>query len=393
MIEVKPKLNFSNTENAFSYKSNARLKKAFWLFYLMKFPILTQFGTSFIKVALSLKLPIQGIIRNTIFAHFCGGESIKDCKLATDELAKYNVGTILDYSVEGEENENAFISTRDEILRTVDMASKNDHIPFSVFKVTGVARFELLEKIQRNESLSDTEKKEFEAAKQRVDDICKKAFELDVRLLIDAEETWIQDTIDNLVHEMMLRYNREKTIVYNTIQFYRKNGLELLKEAHQRAKEGNYKYGVKMVRGAYMEKERERAKELNYESPIHVTKENTDMCYNDGLVYCVTHVNEIELCAGTHNEESSKLLAKLMHEAELPTSENRIHFAQLYGMSDHITFNLSHNGYNAAKYVPYGPVKSVMPYLFRRAEENTSIAGQTGRELTLIQQELKRRKG
>lgn len=387
MVENKT-LNFGDTANAFSHKSKADLKRAFWLFYPMKFPWLTSFGTSFIKLAFTLRLPIKGIVKKTLFSHFCGGEFIDDCDKTIAELSAGNIGTILDYSVEGEKSENVFISTRDEIIRTISKAENNPDIPFSVFKITGVASFDLLQKVQEEHPLSKSEEQEFEDAKHRVDDICKAAFEANVKLLIDAEETWIQDTIDDIVKEMMVKYNQEKAIVHNTIQFYRKKGFELLKTQHEDAIINQYKYGVKMVRGAYMEKERERAKDRKYESPIHNTKPDTDKCYDDGLKYCIENKNTISLVAGTHNENSSKYLAE-----NTSTEEANIYFAQLYGMSDHISYTLSKAGYNVAKYVPYGPVKSVLPYLFRRAEENTSIAGQTGRELTLIEKELKRRKG
>ena len=387
-MEENKTLNFADTANAFSHKSKADLKRAFWLFYPMKFPWLTKLGTSFIKLAFALRLPIKGLVKNTLFSHFCGGEFIDDCDKTIAELSDGNIGTILDYSVEGEKSENVFISTKDEIIRTIKKAENNPDIPFSVFKVTGVASFDLLQKIQEEKPLSTAEEKEFEASKHRVDDICKAAFEADVKLLIDAEETWIQDTIDDIVKNMMLRYNKEKAIVHNTIQFYRKKGLELLHAQHEDAIINQYKYGVKMVRGAYMEKERERAEEFGYESPIHDTKSNSDTSYDDGLKYCIENKSTISLVAGTHNEESSKYLAENTTEVD-----NNIFFAQLYGMSDHISYTLSKAGYQVAKYVPYGPVKSVLPYLFRRAEENTSIAGQTGRELTLIQKELKRRKG
>ena len=386
-MEGNPKLNFEDTANAFSHKSKSDLKKAYWLFYPLKFPWLTKFGTSFIRFAFTLRLPIKGLIKKTLFSHFCGGEFINDCDKTINELASENIGTILDYSVEGENSENAFISTKEEIIRTINKAKGNKSIPFSVFKITGVAEFTLLQKVQDKKVLSTSEEKEFEAAKNRVNAICETAFESDVRLLIDAEETWIQDTIDVIVTEMMAKYNKEKSIIYNTIQFYRKNAFEMLEIAHQDAIVNQYKYSVKMVRGAYMEKERERAIEMNYESPIHIAKLNTDACYDKGLKYCIDNKTSISLVAGTHNENSSQYLAE-----NVSLSEPNIFFAQLYGMSDHISYTLSKAGYNVSKYVPYGPVKSVLPYLFRRAEENTSIAGQTGRELALIQKELKRRK-
>ena len=386
-MENHSKLNFNNTSNAFSHKSSADLRKAYWLFYSMKFPWLTKLGTSLIKCAFSIHLPIKGIIKNTLFSHFCGGEFIDDCKKTIEELNKGNIGTILDYSVEGEKLESVFINTKNEIIKTIEKASKTDAIPFSVFKITGVAPFDLLQKVQEKKILSTEETTQFEASKNRINEICKTAHQYNVQLLIDAEETWIQDAIDEIVTLMMLEYNKTNAIVFNTIQFYRKNGFELLKKAHQHAIKNNYLYAVKMVRGAYMEKERARAIEFGYESPIHETKEKTDECYNKGLEYCINNKGRISLVAGTHNELSSKYLAE-----NISADCTNFYFAQLYGMSDHISYTLSKAGFNVAKYVPYGPVKSVLPYLFRRAEENTSIAGQTGRELSLIQQELKRRK-
>ena len=385
-------INFQNTEVAFASKSNQKLRKAFWLFYSMKFPTLTKVGMKSIKVSLKMRLPISFLIKKTIFEHFCGGESIEDCEKAIIDLGKSNVGTILDYSVEGEKTEEVFDYTTKEVIRTIEKSGGNKDIPFAVFKLTGIASFDLLAKVQAKEKLNPSEEKQFERVKRRITSICERAYNLNTPVFIDAEETWIQDTIDDLAHEMMAAYNKEATIIYNTIQFYRKDGVSQLKKAHLLAKENGYKYGVKMVRGAYMEKERERAQAKNYPSPINDTKVDSDKCYNEGLRYAVEHNNDIALCAGTHNEESSLLLTQLIEEFKLDKGHPSIYFAQLYGMSDHISFNLTSNGYNVAKYVPYGPVKSVMPYLFRRAEENTSISGQTGRELLLIEKEMKRRK-
>jgi len=385
-------INFQNTEIAFASKTPAKLRKAYWLFYSMKYPTLSKFGIKCIKLAFKIGLPISSLIKATIFDQFCGGESIGDCDDAISHLGKSNIGTILDYSVEGEKNEKAFSETANEIIQTILKAKFNPHIPFSVFKLTGIASFDLLQKIQSKEKLTDKEKTEFEDVKLRMNAICKTAYESDVPVFIDAEETWIQHTIDDLAHEMMALYNTEKAIVYNTIQFYRKDGVENIKTAYQKALDNGYCYAVKMVRGAYMEQERARAEDMNYPSPIHDTKKDSDNCYNEGLHFCAQHHKQISFCAGTHNEESSKLLSELIAQYKIVKDSPSVFFAQLYGMSDHISFNLSAKGYNVAKYVPYGPVKSVMPYLFRRAEENTSIAGQTGRELLLIQQEMKRRR-
>ena len=387
------KISFQNTEIAFATKSNSKLKKAYWLFYSMKFTRLASFGMKLISFSFKIGLPIKWIIKVTIFEHFCGGENVDDCESAITDLGNANIGTILDYSVEGEETNAAFDNTTQETIKTIKKANSDKNIPFSVFKMTGVAAFELLHKVQEDKGLDEIEKENFDKVKERVNLICKTAFELKVPLFIDAEETWIQNTVDDLVHSMMELYNKEQAIVHNTIQFYRKDGVVNLKKSYQKSVEGNYFYGIKMVRGAYMEQERERAEENNYPSPIHDDKHGSDECFDDGLRFCLDNHEKISLCAGTHNEESNLLLTHLISKKGLQKNHPTVYFAQLYGMSDHISFNLSAGGYNVAKYVPYGPVKSVMPYLFRRAEENTSIAGQTGRELLLIEAELKRRKG
>ena len=386
------KIDFSNTEIAFKGKSNADLRNSYMLFKALGYNWLVQVGPAMVNAAFAISLPIKGIIKSTVFKQFCGGESIEDCAKTIESLNKYSIGTILDYSVEGKEAEEDFEHTTKETLATIAKAQNNPKIPFSVFKVTGLARMDLLTKVNDGKALSSAEAAEFARVKERVNRICKAAYDKNVRLFIDAEESWIQNTIDNLVDEMMEMYNKNEAIVYNTLQFYRHDRLEFLKQSYQKALDKNYHLGVKLVRGAYMEKERNRAQQLNYTDPIQPNKEASDEDYNEALQFCVKHIDRIAICAGTHNEESCKVLAEMMAEANLPNNDRRIYFSQLFGMSDNLSYNLANAGYNVVKYLPYGPVKAVMPYLFRRAQENTSAKGQAGRELTLILKEMKRRR-
>lgn len=385
-------ISFNDTAIAFSSKSNKDLRKAKFLFTTMSRPWMVNAGTFFTNLALNLKLPVKGAIKNTIYEQFCGGETIEESQPTIDELAAFNIGTILDYSVEGATTTKGFETTTAEIIKTIHKAKGNAHIPFCVFKVTGLATFDLLEKVQRKEQLTEQDEKEWAAVQERVGRICNEAFENDVRIFIDAEESWIQDAIDGLAYSMMEKYNQQKAIVYNTYQMYRHDMMANLKKAFQYAAAGNYWLGVKLVRGAYMEKERERALEMGYPSPIQPTKQASDDDYNAALKFCIDNKQRVALCSGSHNEYSNYYLALLMHKHSMPNNDERVYFAQLYGMSDNISFNLANKGYNVAKYVPYGPVEAVMPYLFRRAAENTSIAGQTGREFSLIKAELNRRK-
>lgn len=384
-------LSFSDTSIAFESKTNEDLKRAHLLFKAIGMNWLVQAGAPLVNMAFAMKLPISGLIRKTVFKQFCGGESIEECEATTDLLAKYHIGTILDYSVEGKEEEAVFEATCNEILRTIEKAKGNSKIPFCVFKPTGIASMTLLTKISAKEQLNKEQHDELTATRDRMNRICKAAHDNDVRLFIDAEETWTQDAIDALVREMMLKYNKEKAIVFNTAQLYRHDRVEFIKRCYFDAQTNNYFLGFKLVRGAYMEKERERAKEMGYNSPIYPNKKATDKGYDDAVRFCVEHIDRIAICAGTHNESSSEMLVKLMEEKNIAKNDPRIYFSQLLGMSDHISFNLSHAGYNVVKYVPYGPIKNVMPYLIRRAQENTSVKGQTGRELSLILTEMKRR--
>ncbi len=385
-------ISFDNTAIAFASKSNSDLIRAYLLFKVISYNWLVKIAPAFVDTALALRLPVKGLIRATAFKHFCGGESIADCQHTIDELGKYNIGTILDYSVEGKEKENDFELSLQETLSCIARAKGQKNIPFSVFKLTGFARIALLEKINAKESLSKLEEDEFERVRQRVEKICAAADESNVPVFIDAEETWIQNVIDDLANAMMMKYNRKRVLVYNTLQLYRTDRNSYLEKCYSHAVSNNYMLGIKLVRGAYMEKERERAIKMNYPSPIQPDKSAADKDYDDALKFCMDHIDRISICAGTHNEKSSLLLVELMYLKNLPHNHPHIWFSQLYGMSDHISFNLAKEGYNVSKYVPYGPVASVLPYLIRRAQENTSVKGQTGRELANILAEKKRRK-
>ena len=341
---------------------------------------------------MKIGLPVNGLIKATIFKHFCGGETIRDCEHTIRSLHQGNVGTILDYSIEGQDDEKAFDDTRDEIIRTIKRAVKDSSIPLTVFKVTGIIRLALLEKLDGGAVLSPAEQEEWEKAQARVLSICKKAYSEGITVMIDAEETWIQKTIDALAMDMMKRFNKEKAIVYNTYQLYRHDKLQSLKDDHITAQKNGFILGAKLVRGAYMEKERKRAEEKGYPSPIQPDKQSTDRDYDATLEYCTDHIGGIAFVAGTHNEESSRFLADMLNKKGIDHKNPHVYFSQLLGMSDNLSFNLAHVQYNVAKYVPYGPIKAVLPYLFRRAEENTAIAGQMSRELGLIVKEVERRK-
>lgn len=386
-------ISFENTEIAFKSKSNRDLKRAYWLFKIIASPTVVSVGKWATNAALKIHFPIEGMVKKTIFKQFCGGETIEECTPTIELLGKYGVGTILDYSVEGKTSAEDFEKTTLEISATITKAKGNPFIPFAVFKVTGISRFGLLEKMnQTDNELSQSEKAEMIELIARVDRICKAGFDADVPVFIDAEETWIQDAIDRIAVTMMTKYNKEKAIVFNTLQMYRHDRLEYLKKSIQEAQLGGYKYGIKLVRGAYMEKERKRASEMGYPSPIQPDKASSDKDYDAALELIVENINQLALCAGTHNEESSFKLTEILKKHQVEATDKRIYFAQLLGMSDHISYNLANEKLNVAKYVPYGPIREVMPYLLRRADENTSVAGQTGRELGLISKELKRRK-
>jgi proline dehydrogenase len=383
--------SFGDTSTAFADKSANELRKMNFLFTLMGVPELTKIGTFFIKTSLKLNFPIKKIIRATLFKQFCGGESLEECQISINQLYKSGITSIPDYSAEGEADEKSYAYTTEKIRETIALAAKQKAVSFAVFKVSGLGSSTLLEKIQKGEeSLTEKEAMAFERIQYRIHSLCESAYLSNVKILVDAEESWIQKIIDELVLQMMQKFNKEKAIVYNTYQLYKTTSFPNLKALLELSLQKGFKPAVKLVRGAYMEKERTRALEQNYVSPIQLTKEATDKAYNEALRYCLE--NKIALCAGSHNEESNLLLTQLMKEQAIPAYSPAIYFAQLYGMSDHISFNLSKAGYNVAKYLPFGPVRSVMPYLFRRAEENKSVTGQMSRELKLIRAEIERRK-
>lgn len=391
-MEIQPQINFNDTEVAFSYKSDRELKKANFIFSIVNHPWVSSIATSLAKATLSLKLPVKGLIRSTVFEHFCGGETIEHSVSTINTLNRFHVGAILDFSAEGAKSEDGFDHTTEEILRTLDKAKGNAAIPFTVFKSTGLVMMEVLEKVQSKSEMSAEEKEAYQHFRDRVEKICARAFEYDVPVMIDAEDSWIQNPIDELAYEMMKKYNQKRAIVYNTYQMYRTDMLENLRHAFHTAAMHNYYLGVKMVRGAYMEKEAERAEKMGYPNPIHPNKQATDDSFNKGLAFCIDNKQRISLMCGSHNEYSNQYLTVLMEKHSMKNNDPRVWFAQLLGMSDNISFNLAKAGYNVVKYVPYGPVELVMPYLIRRASENTSVAGQSSRELTMIRKELARRK-
>jgi len=385
-------LSFENTEIAFRYKSNSDLSRARILFSAISNPGLVQVGKSLTYLALKLHLPIAWAIKPTLYKHFVGGETLDECEKTVKLLSKYKLKSILDYSVEGGKDQEAMQRTLDETLRSVVHAAKHPDIPFSVFKPTAFASQEVLTLASENTNIDSETAKAIQFFKESVEKLAKTAFENNIPIMIDAEDSWYQPFVDQVVTEMMEKYNKKEAIVYNTLQMYRTDRLDFLKESLRKAEEGNYFLGIKFVRGAYMEKERLRADEKGYPSPIQPDKDATDQNYDAGVAFTLAHLDRISVFSGSHNETSNRLLTELMEKQGLARNESRIWFSQLYGMSDHISFNLADEGYNVAKYIPYGPVRNILPYLIRRAEENTSISGQTGRELALLEQERIRRK-
>lgn len=385
-------ISFDNTEIAFRSKSNSELKWAYRLFKIMGNSGLVRTGNKMAKLAIKIGFPVGWAAKPTLYKHFVGGVSIEDCKKAVEKLSEFNVKAILDYSVEGKEDDADIEKALNETLQSVINAGSNPNIPFSVFKPTAFGKSEVLEKASAGMELSPAEAAELDKFKKRIETLCAKAFECNIPILIDAEDSWYQNLFDAVTEAMMEKFNKEKAIVFNTYQMYRWDRLDYLKEAHRKSKEGNYYLGAKFVRGAYMEKERKRAAERGYKDPIQSDKEATDRDYNLALKFCVENIENIVIFNGTHNEYSNAYLALLIEEHKLPKNDQRIWFSQLYGMSDNISFNLANMGYNVAKYLPYGPVNHVLPYLLRRAEENTSVKGQSGRELLLISNEMIRRK-
>ncbi|MDR9375079.1 MAG: proline dehydrogenase family protein [Schleiferiaceae bacterium] len=384
-------INFNDTKTAFALKSDAQLRKASWLFRLVASKSLVGLGKKAAGLAMKLRLPIREVVKQTVYDQFVGGETIDECEEIIKKMLEHNVYSLLDYSIEGKETDADFDRTKDKIVQTIKYGASHEGVPFAVFKPTGVARFAILEKYSAGKPLSEFESRAWSRAKNRIEEICYTAYKFGLKVMIDAEETWIQKAIDDVTREMMERFNQKETVIYNTLQMYRRDRLEYLQESLEMARQKGYHLGVKFVRGAYMEKERQRARELGYPDPINPTKEASDKMYNEGLRFAIDHVNEISFVAGSHNEQSSQLLAQLMDEKGLDRNDRRIWFSQLYGMSDNLSFNLAEAGYNVVKYLPFGPVAETLPYLIRRAEENSAAGGQTSRELNLIEKELHRR--
>ena len=393
MTNKLPVVDFSDTAIAFHHLSEKQLKKTAWLFGMMNKSWLVSMGSKVGLKAVQWNLPfVESLIKKTIFEQFCGGETLLECETTIRHLEENNTYTILDYGAEGKETEQDFNRTMNETIRAIEFSAQQSGINVVSTKITGMARFELLEKIDAGETLNATETAEWENIKKRVDSICHIARDKGISIFIDAEESWIQDAIDSLVDEMMARYNREKVIVYNTFQLYRHDRLQFLKDSFQKAEKNGYRLGAKLVRGAYMDKERARAAEKGYPSPINQDKNATDKLFNEAITFCVDHYENMGSCCATHNAESSLLQAELIVQRNLPRKHPHLMFSQLKGMSDNITFNLAHAGFNVAKYVPYGAVREVIPYLIRRTQENTSITGDMSREYQQVMKEVNRRR-
>jgi proline dehydrogenase len=392
-------ISFDNTENAFAYKTDKELKGARFLFRTMEFSWFVQVGTRLTPFIMKTGLPVHGIIRKTIFKQFVGGETLEETANIGAVLGKYGVQVILDYGVEGKQGEDSFDHATEEFIRVINYAATQANIPFISIKVTALARFGLLQKLDEAPRLrsgihdNEAEIAEWDRVRERMYTICEAAAEKNIGVLIDAEESWIQDPVDRLTIEMMGIFNKEKVIVYNTIQLYRHDRLHFLKLSHRIARQQGFMLGVKLVRGAYMEKERSRAYDRGYTSPIQSDKGSTDRDYNEAVDYCIDHIEQVSVIVASHNEESNLHAARLLDEKGIAHNHPHVHFSQLYGMSDNITFNLAKEGFNVSKYLPFGPIRDVIPYLMRRAQENSSVSGQTGRELALIKKELARRKG
>jgi len=397
-MNVSMSLSLDNTQIAFAYKSTAELKRARFLFSVIQSPLIVAFATKLTPALMNSGLPVNGLIRSTIFNQFVGGETLEETARVAKQLGAYGVQVILDYGVEAKEGEESFDNVTEKIMEAVEFAATQNNIPFVSIKITGIASLQLLETLNEAPRLrsgihdSEMEDAAWGRVKERMYAICDLASEKGVGILLDAEETWIQDPIDRLAIELMTEYNKEKVVVYNTYQLYRNDRYHFLQLSHKIAKEKNFKLGAKLVRGAYMEKERLRAKEQGVASPIHLDKEATDKDFNDAAAFCIQNKETISFILASHNEQSNLKIAQLMNEKGIPANDPHVHFSQLYGMSDPISFNMAKEGYNVSKYLPFGPIKDVIPYLMRRAEENSSVNGQTSRELLFIRQELARRK-
>jgi len=385
-------VSFEDTSIAFQHKSDQELLLSYLIFGLTKNPFLVKLLSRAAKFTLSIGLPVKPLIKATVFKQFCGGEKKEEYSKVISKLGKAAIGTILDYSVEGTKDEAGFEDTKKKLLNIIEDSKSNPNIPCTCMKMTAIASFELFEKITSKEVFSKDEQQEWNKIKNRLDTICKASFQADKPIYIDAEESWIQAAIDRLAEEMMSKYNKNKAIVFTTLQLYRWDRIDYLKRLIEQARSGSYNLGIKIVRGAYLEKEGERARRLGYKSPINPTKSATDADYNKALELFIHNIDVVEICVGTHNEHSCKLLVQYMAENKLANNHPHIYFSQLYGMSDNISFNLANAGYNVSKYLPFGPVESTLPYLARRAEENTAIAGQMSKELEIIVKERRRRK-
>ncbi len=392
MEHVAQNIDFSNTQLAFQAQSDQKLTRTYWLFRMIDNPFLTRVGPKMLMLGFKLGLPLKGLVKKTLYDLFAGGESLPLTVSKSKHLAEYGVKTILDYSVEGAKNEEGFEETKRQIISTLVHGGKHETVAFSACKLTGLASVALMTNIQEGKSLSKEEEAAFGRVKRRMHEIAVAAREHDLPLFIDAEESWFQNTIDSIAEKLMEEFNREKPLIWTTFQHYRHDRLDHLRTLIQRSKEKGYFLGVKLVRGAYLEKENDRAEQKGYPTPMQPNKASTDHDYNEALRLCVDNIDHVAVCAGTHNERSSALLAAMARDKGLPPNHPHIWFSQLLGMSDHISFNLGHAGYNVAKYLPFGPVMSVMPYLIRRAEENTAVAGQASREVELLRKEVKRRK-
>ncbi|MEP7107843.1 MAG: proline dehydrogenase family protein [Ferruginibacter sp.] len=410
-MDTDRSISFDNTECAFAYKNDKELKSAHFLFSMMGKQWLVHLGLKLTPLAIKLNLPFtQPVIRKTIFRQFVGGETLEETSAVATKLGEYNVKVILDYGVEGgDEGDNGFDHSTEEFIRVINYAATQSNIPFMSVKVTGFSRFSLLEKIdglmnnaegtlmkryfKALDALSEQEKEEWHRVRVRMLRICEAAGENKVGVLVDAEETWIQDPVDALTILMMDTYNKDRVVVYNTLQLYRTDRLKFLKDSYEAASERNFILGTKLVRGAYMENERKRAADMNYPSPIQTDKESCDKAYNAAIEFSIVNLDKIALIVASHNEYSNLFTTKLLDEKGLPHNHPHVHFSQLFGMSDNITFNLARAGCSVSKYLPFGPIRYVIPYLMRRAEENSSMSGQTGKELSLIEKELKRRSG
>ena len=381
-----------NTKNGFILKSNFELKKAYFLFKVISSRTLTNLGKNILELSLKLKLPVLFIVRATVFRQFCSGENLQESFKTVKKLNDKNVKSYLHYSVEGLENEKNYDDSLKEVIRSIEFAASKNILDFTVFKPTAIASSGILNKVTEEKELSDFEKGLYDRIVDRFDIICKTAFENQIKILVDAEESWFQGAIDDIVLNMMIKYNKQSTIVFNTSQMYRHDRLKYLNELKKLSIENSFHVGVKLVRGAYIEKENKRAKKHNYKSPICESKDATDVNFNEGAKFILSNLDNFSLFCGSHNEKSIYDILDIMKEGKMQKNNPKIWFGQLYGMSDNISFNLAEEGYNVIKYLPFGPIKEVIPYLIRRAEENTSVKGQTSRELQLIKRELKRRR-